>query len=69
MGFDIGAFPGNLFMFYFSHEHRQLLLGNALHSYRTWILDTSVDAWNLFANRFDLLWKHQQYKKEPLYFD
>ena len=69
MGFDIGAFLGNLFMSYFSYEHRQMLLGNAPQIYRTWILDTIVDTWNLFANKFDQLWKHQQHKKEPLYFD
>ncbi|QXD23682.1 S-methyl-5-thioribose kinase [Opitutia bacterium ISCC 51] len=69
MGFDLGAFIGNLFMSYFSHQHRQQLPGNKPRDYRTWILDTIADTWNQFAEKFDALWKDQQQKNDPLYFD
>ncbi len=69
MGFDIGAFIGNLFMSYFSHEHRQKLLGNEQLDYRTWILDTIASTWNQFETKFDALWAKHQADKDPLYFD
>ncbi|MCZ6671655.1 MAG: S-methyl-5-thioribose kinase, partial [Verrucomicrobia bacterium] len=69
MGFDIGAFIGNLLMSYFSHEYRQPLLGNEPLEYRTWILDTIASTWNQFECKFDALWKTHQHEKDPLYFD
>ncbi|MDG2168338.1 MAG: S-methyl-5-thioribose kinase [Opitutales bacterium] len=69
MGFDLGAFIGNLFMSYFSHQHRQELLGNDPRKYRTWILNTIADTWNQFSEKFDALWKEHQQKGDPLYFD
>lgn len=69
MGFDLGAFIGNLFMSYFSHQHRQQLLRNEPRDYRTWILGTISDTWNQFAKKFDALWQDQQQKNDPLYFD
>lgn len=69
MGFDIGAFIGNLFMSYFSHEYRQELLGNEPLEYRTWILDTIASTWNQFEAKFDALWAKHQQDKDPLYFD
>jgi 5-methylthioribose kinase len=69
MGFDLGAFIGNLFMSYFSHQHRQELLGNDPRQYRTWILNTIADTWNQFSEKFDALWKEHQQKGDPLYFD
>jgi 5-methylthioribose kinase len=69
MGFDIGAFIGNLFMSYFSHEYRQKLLSNEPLAYRTWILDTIASTWNQFAEKFDTLWAKHQHEKDPLYFD
>lgn len=69
MGFDLGAFIGNLFMSYFSHQHRQELLGNDPQQYRTWILNTIADTWNQFSEKFDALWKEHQQKGDPLYFD
>ncbi len=69
MGFDLGAFIGNLFMSYFSHQHRQQLLGNEPRPYRTWILNTISNTWNQFAEKFDALWERQQQKDDPLYYD
>lgn len=69
MGFDIGAFIGNLFMSYFSHEYRQELLGKESLKYRTFILDTIASTWNQFATKFDALWAKHQHDKDPLYFD
>jgi 5-methylthioribose kinase len=69
MGFDIGAFIGNLFMSYFSHEYRQKLFGREPLEYRTWILDTISSTWNQFESKFDSLWENHQNDKDPLYFD
>lgn len=69
MGFDIGAFIGNLFMSYFSQDYRQRQIGHDPIGYRTWVLDTITSTWNLFATRFDSLWKNHQSSKDPLYFD
>ncbi|MDA0347111.1 MAG: S-methyl-5-thioribose kinase [Verrucomicrobia bacterium] len=69
MGFDIGAFIGNLFMSYFSHEYRQKLLGREPLEYRSWILDTIASTWNQFESKFDQLWEKHQHDKDPLYFD
>ena len=68
MGFDIGAFIGNLFMSYFSHEYRQKLLGNDPLEYRAWILDTIGSTWNQFESKFDTEWEKHQNEKDPLYF-
>jgi 5-methylthioribose kinase len=69
MGFDIGAFIGNLFMSYFSHGYRQKLFGREPLEYRTWILDTISSTWNQFESKFDSLWEKHQNDKDPLYFD
>ncbi|KAK9165846.1 hypothetical protein Scep_001037 [Stephania cephalantha] len=55
MGFDIGAFIGNLFLAYFSqdgHADRD----NDRESYKMWILKTAEDTWNLFNVKFTKLW-------------
>jgi 5-methylthioribose kinase len=69
MGFDIGAFIGNLFMSYFSHDYRQKLLGREPLAYRTWLLDTIASTWNQFESKFDQLWEKHQNDKDTLYFD
>ena len=69
MGFDIGAFIGNLFMSYFSHEYRQKLLGEEPLKYRTWLLDTITSTWNQFESKFDAHWGKHQHSQDPLYFD
>ena len=67
MGFDIGAFIGNLFMSYFSHEYRQKLLGREPFAYRNWLLNTIAETWNGFERKFDRLWQDDHKTKEPLY--
>lgn len=69
MGFDLGAFLGNLFLSYFSHTYWQRQLGRDPEVYRTWILDTIAQTWNGFAGKFDALWKIHQPEQDPLYFD
>ncbi|KAK3012321.1 hypothetical protein RJ639_011622 [Escallonia herrerae] len=55
MGFDVGAFLGNLFLAYFSQD------GHADHendrkTYKKWILQTVAETWNLFHKKFTALW-------------
>lgn len=55
MGFDIGAFIGNLFLAYFAQD------GHANHGddrklYQEWILRTIVETWTLFDKKFTALW-------------
>jgi 5-methylthioribose kinase len=66
MGFDIGALIGNLFMAYFSHSYRQVMLGNEPYVYRRWLLDVVEEIWTGFAEKFDHLWKHQMAKSDSL---
>ncbi|CAL0332107.1 unnamed protein product [Lupinus luteus] len=55
MGFDIGAFLGNLILAYFSQDGHVDQL-NDRKSYKEWILKTIEDTWNLFYNKFIALW-------------
>ncbi|XP_057782953.1 methylthioribose kinase 1 [Salvia miltiorrhiza] len=59
MGYDIGAFIGNLILAYFSqdgHEEKE----EDRKSYKKWILKTILDTWNLFHTKFTALWdKHK----------
>lgn len=55
MGFDIGAFIGNLILAYFAQN------GHAddrsdRKSYKVWILKTITETWNLFHEKFTALW-------------
>ncbi|PON74719.1 Methylthioribose kinase [Parasponia andersonii] len=55
MGFDIGAFLGNLILAYFSqegHANDQ----NDRKKYKEWILRTIEDTWNFFHKKFIALW-------------
>ncbi|GJT17851.1 methylthioribose kinase-like protein [Tanacetum coccineum] len=60
MGFDIGAFLGNLFLAYFAQDgHADQ--GNDRKSYKVWITDTISGTWNLFHKKFTSLWdKHKE---------
>ncbi|KAA8536238.1 hypothetical protein F0562_028716 [Nyssa sinensis] len=55
MGYDIGAFLGNLILSFFSQgghaDH-----GNDRKAYKEWILRTIQDFWNLFHKKFTALW-------------
>ncbi|KAL6964057.1 S-methyl-5-thioribose kinase [Sarracenia purpurea var. burkii] len=55
MGFDIGAFVGNLILGYFAqdgHANEQ----NDRKAYKDWILRTIGETWNLFHKKFIALW-------------
>ncbi|KAJ8530039.1 hypothetical protein K7X08_036874 [Anisodus acutangulus] len=55
MGFDIGAFIGNLILAYFSQAgHADQ--ANDRKSYKVWILKTITETWNLFHKKFVALW-------------
>ncbi|KAL1342865.1 hypothetical protein AAHE18_09G187400 [Arachis hypogaea] len=55
MGFDIGAFLGNLILAYFSQDgHADQ--ANDRKTYKEWILKTIEDTWNLFHHKFTALW-------------
>jgi 5-methylthioribose kinase len=66
MGFDIGAVIGNLLMSYFSHEHRQKLLGLEPYVYRKWLLNTIESVWIKFAEKFEALWIEEQLSNPQL---
>ena len=67
MGFDVGALLGNFLMTYFSHEHRQNLLGREPYQYRKWLLDTIEIIWKEFVKKFELLWVEQATSERSLY--
>ncbi|KAG6417489.1 hypothetical protein SASPL_119670 [Salvia splendens] len=59
MGYDIGAFIGNLILAYFSQDGHAEKEGDR-KLYKKWILKTIVDTWNLFHTKFTALWdKHK----------
>ncbi|CAL5378983.1 unnamed protein product [Camellia sinensis] len=59
MGFDIGAFVGNLILAFFAqdgHADQE----NDRKAYKDWILRTIDETWNLFHKKFTALWdKHK----------
>ncbi|PIN17606.1 S-methyl-5-thioribose kinase [Handroanthus impetiginosus] len=59
MGFDVGAFIGNLILAYFAQDgHADK--GPDRNLYKEWILKTISDTWNLFYEKFTALWdKHK----------
>lgn len=55
MGFDVGAFIGNLILAYYAqdgHVDQQ----NDRKLYKEWILRTIIETWNLFFKKFTALW-------------
>jgi len=55
IGFDIGAFLGNLILAYYSQDgHADQ--ANDRKGYKEWILKTIEDTWNLFHHKFTALW-------------
>ncbi|XP_072967707.1 methylthioribose kinase [Typha angustifolia] len=55
MGFDIGAFLGNLILAYFAQDgHADE--GNDRKAYKQWVLGTIEETWNLFQKKFICLW-------------
>ncbi|XP_017971154.1 PREDICTED: methylthioribose kinase [Theobroma cacao] len=62
MGYDIGAFIGNLILAFFAQDgHADQ--GNDRKIYKEWILKTIEDTWNLFRQKFTALW--DQHKDGP----
>ncbi|XP_058769513.1 methylthioribose kinase-like [Vicia villosa] len=59
MGFDIGAYLGNLILAYYSQDgHADQ--ANDRKGYKEWILKSIEDTWNLFHDKFTGLWeKHR----------
>jgi 5-methylthioribose kinase len=59
MGYDIGAFLGNLILAYFAQDgHADQ--ANDRKAYKEWILKTIEESWNLFHKKFVGLWnKHK----------
>ncbi|KAG8364227.1 hypothetical protein BUALT_Bualt19G0106300 [Buddleja alternifolia] len=59
MGFDVGAFIGNLILAYFAQDgHADK--GADRELYKEWILKTISDTWTLFYAKFTALWdKHK----------
>lgn len=55
MGFDIGAFLGNLILAFFAQDgHADQ--ANDRKTYKEWILRTIEETWNLFRKKFMALW-------------
>jgi 5-methylthioribose kinase len=55
MGFDVGAFIGNLYLAYFAQSGHEAEPG-ARGDYREWILAMAEQTWVLFDQRFRGLW-------------
>ncbi|OIV91116.1 hypothetical protein TanjilG_30338 [Lupinus angustifolius] len=55
MGFDIGAFLGNLILAFFAQDGHATE-SNDRKAYKEWILKTIEDTWNLFHQKFIALW-------------
>ncbi|KAJ7545978.1 hypothetical protein O6H91_08G019000 [Diphasiastrum complanatum] len=55
MGFDVGAFLGNLLLAFFSQDGHAS--ENDREDYKRWILQTVADSWNLFQKKFLALWE------------
>ncbi|CAH9081852.1 unnamed protein product [Cuscuta europaea] len=59
MGFDIGAFIGNLVLAYYAQDGHANQ-GNDRQLYKEWILKTIADTWSLFHKKFIALWDEQK---------
>lgn len=59
MGFDIGAFIGNLILAFFAQDgHADE--GNDRKAYKEWILRTIEETWTLFHKKFTALWNQHK---------
>ncbi|PAN40659.1 hypothetical protein GQ55_7G325400 [Panicum hallii var. hallii] len=60
MGYDIGAFLGNLILAYYA-QNGHADQSNDRKAYKKWILKTIEESWNLFQTKFVGLWnKHKE---------
>ena len=55
MGFDTGAFVGNLLLNYFSQDGHASAADDRT-AYKAWVLETVQEFWRGFAQRFGALW-------------
>uniref|UniRef100_A0A7N0UEE8 S-methyl-5-thioribose kinase n=1 Tax=Kalanchoe fedtschenkoi TaxID=63787 RepID=A0A7N0UEE8_KALFE len=55
MGFDIGAFLGNLLLAFFSQDGHSDQKDDR-KAYKEWILSTTESTWNFFQTKFTALW-------------
>jgi 5-methylthioribose kinase len=55
MGFDVGAFLGNLALSFFSQDGHATFEGER-EGYKLWILKTIGETWQLFERKFLALW-------------
>ncbi|CAI9101961.1 OLC1v1000136C2 [Oldenlandia corymbosa var. corymbosa] len=55
MGFDIGAYIGNLILAYFAQDGHATS-ENDRKAYKSWILRTLEETWKLFHQKFTALW-------------
>ncbi|KAF7811032.1 methylthioribose kinase [Senna tora] len=62
IGFDVGAFLGNLIVAFFSQDGHANQV-NDRSAYKEWILKTIEDTWNLFHLKFIALW--DEHKNGP----
>ncbi|KAJ4837475.1 hypothetical protein Tsubulata_013188 [Turnera subulata] len=56
MGFDVGAFIGNLILAFFAQDGHADDEGNDRKAYKEWILRTIEETWTLFDKKFIALW-------------
>ncbi|KAL6010239.1 hypothetical protein ACLOJK_000670 [Asimina triloba] len=59
MGFDIGAFLGNLILAFFAQDGHASDSNNR-EQYKQWILKTIQDTWNLFEKKFTNIWNENK---------
>ncbi len=55
MGFDTGAFVGNLLLNYFSQDGHATEADDRA-AYKAWVLETAETFWHVFAERYGALW-------------
>ncbi|KAK8604453.1 hypothetical protein V6N13_099395 [Hibiscus sabdariffa] len=56
MGYDIGAFIGNLILAFFAQDGHAAGQGIDRKIYKEWLLKTIEETWNLFHQKFTALW-------------
>ncbi|GJP83921.1 hypothetical protein CLOP_g14022 [Closterium sp. NIES-67] len=66
MGFDIGAFLGNLLLAYFSQDGHATAADSRAEAKR-WILQCFVETWQLFETKFLALWDDKAVAKGDAY--
>ncbi|KAK9667159.1 hypothetical protein RND81_14G237400 [Saponaria officinalis] len=66
MGFDIGAFLGNLMLAFFAQDGFATE-GSDRKDYKKWILKTIEETWNLFNKKFTALWDENKNRSGDAY--